>query len=226
MRRCVKVYLTFISLYHPLLPLTHRFNLLLSLSLSLTHIQELGLVGFQIGTHINQWNLDAPELFPIFQVRSLSLSRTHTTAQSHNLITHMYSLHSHTPSLSFTVHTHVHISKHVHSRTYRITHVPTHFERHTLARTKALTEKTSHSLSHPQEAEALGACVFVHPWDMMSKGVGMWGLWEMCMREGEKEREKESWWGRKRKRRGRNWEWCTWRRGRWVSNERARERER
>jgi aminocarboxymuconate-semialdehyde decarboxylase len=30
-------------------------------------IKELKLVGIQIGTHINEWNLDAPELFPIFQ---------------------------------------------------------------------------------------------------------------------------------------------------------------
>jgi len=30
-------------------------------------IQDLGLAGVQIGSHINDWNLDAPELFPIFQ---------------------------------------------------------------------------------------------------------------------------------------------------------------
>lgn len=30
-------------------------------------IKELGLRGIQIGTHINNWNLDAPELFPIFE---------------------------------------------------------------------------------------------------------------------------------------------------------------
>ncbi len=30
-------------------------------------VQELGLAGIQIGSHINDWNLDAPELFPIFQ---------------------------------------------------------------------------------------------------------------------------------------------------------------
>src|SRR3990167_14377 len=28
---------------------------------------ELGLAGIQISTHVNDWNLDAPELFPIFQ---------------------------------------------------------------------------------------------------------------------------------------------------------------
>ncbi len=30
-------------------------------------VNELGLAGVQIGSHVNHWNLDAPELFPIFQ---------------------------------------------------------------------------------------------------------------------------------------------------------------
>jgi aminocarboxymuconate-semialdehyde decarboxylase len=30
-------------------------------------VQDLGLAGVQIGSHVNDWNLDAPELFPIFQ---------------------------------------------------------------------------------------------------------------------------------------------------------------
>ncbi|MFC5270797.1 amidohydrolase family protein [Adhaeribacter terreus] len=30
-------------------------------------VKELGLAGVQIGSHINDWNLDAPELFPVFQ---------------------------------------------------------------------------------------------------------------------------------------------------------------
>ncbi|KXN71576.1 amidohydrolase 2 [Conidiobolus coronatus NRRL 28638] len=29
-------------------------------------VQELGLAGVQIGSHVNEWNLDAPELEPIF----------------------------------------------------------------------------------------------------------------------------------------------------------------
>ncbi len=28
--------------------------------------KELGLAGVQIGSHVNEWNLDAPELFPVF----------------------------------------------------------------------------------------------------------------------------------------------------------------
>ena len=30
-------------------------------------VKELGFAGVQIGSHVNQWNLDAPELFPVFQ---------------------------------------------------------------------------------------------------------------------------------------------------------------
>jgi aminocarboxymuconate-semialdehyde decarboxylase len=30
-------------------------------------VKDLGLAGVQIGTHVNEWNLDAPELFPVFE---------------------------------------------------------------------------------------------------------------------------------------------------------------
>lgn len=30
-------------------------------------VRELGLAGVQIGSHVNDWNLDAPELFPVFE---------------------------------------------------------------------------------------------------------------------------------------------------------------
>lgn len=29
--------------------------------------RDLGLAGIEIGTHVNEWNLDAPELFPVFE---------------------------------------------------------------------------------------------------------------------------------------------------------------
>jgi hypothetical protein len=30
---------------------------------------ELGLRGVEIGSHVNNWNLDAPELYPFWKVR-------------------------------------------------------------------------------------------------------------------------------------------------------------
>lgn len=36
----------------------------------LKRCKEIGLKGVQIGSHVNQWNLDAPELFPIFEACS------------------------------------------------------------------------------------------------------------------------------------------------------------
>lgn len=39
----------------------------------LERCMELGLAGVQIGTHVNDWNLDAPELFPVFE-RAAQLS--------------------------------------------------------------------------------------------------------------------------------------------------------
>lgn len=32
----------------------------------------IGFPGFQIGSHVNDWNLDADELEPVFQVLSMS----------------------------------------------------------------------------------------------------------------------------------------------------------
>ncbi len=30
-------------------------------------VRELGLAGIEIGTHVNEWNLDAPEIFPVLE---------------------------------------------------------------------------------------------------------------------------------------------------------------
>jgi hypothetical protein len=46
-------------------------------------VNELNLAGIQIGTNVNEWNLDAPELFPIFEVcSSSSSSSTHLPCNS------------------------------------------------------------------------------------------------------------------------------------------------
>lgn len=36
----------------------------------LERCKRIGLVGVQIGSHVNEWNLNAPELFPVFQAAS------------------------------------------------------------------------------------------------------------------------------------------------------------
>jgi aminocarboxymuconate-semialdehyde decarboxylase len=33
----------------------------------LERCKEIGLKGIQIGSHVNDWNLNAPELFPVFE---------------------------------------------------------------------------------------------------------------------------------------------------------------
>ena len=36
-------------------------------------LKELGFPGIQIGSHINEWNLDAPEIQCIFQVYIINI---------------------------------------------------------------------------------------------------------------------------------------------------------
>lgn len=36
-------------------------------------VKELGFPGVQIGSHINNWDLNAPELYPIYAVRHYSV---------------------------------------------------------------------------------------------------------------------------------------------------------
>ena len=38
-------------------------------------VAELRFPGFQIGSHIGDWNLDAPELYPIYKVRLESIKK-------------------------------------------------------------------------------------------------------------------------------------------------------
>jgi len=40
-------------------------------------VQDLGFPGVQIGSHINDWNLEAPELLPFFQVSVSHSYRVH-----------------------------------------------------------------------------------------------------------------------------------------------------
>jgi hypothetical protein len=36
---------------------------------------ELGLRGVEIGSHVNNWNLDAPELYPFWKVRNCYVAK-------------------------------------------------------------------------------------------------------------------------------------------------------
>ena len=36
-------------------------------------VVDLKFPGFQIGSHIGDWNLDAPELYPVYKVKSFSI---------------------------------------------------------------------------------------------------------------------------------------------------------
>jgi hypothetical protein len=37
-------------------------------------VVDLGMSGIQIGSHINNWNLDAPELIPVWKVSCFSVT--------------------------------------------------------------------------------------------------------------------------------------------------------
>lgn len=39
-------------------------------------VNQLGFPGVQIGSHINTWDLNAPELFPVYAVSAIAFCRT------------------------------------------------------------------------------------------------------------------------------------------------------
>lgn len=43
----------------------------------INYVQELGFPGVQIGSHVNDWNLDAPELISFFAVSCVTLACLH-----------------------------------------------------------------------------------------------------------------------------------------------------
>lgn len=42
-------------------------------------VQELGFPGVQIGSHINTWDLNAPELYPVYAVSQVTLRTKYLT---------------------------------------------------------------------------------------------------------------------------------------------------
>lgn len=62
-------------------------------------VTELGFPGVQIGSHINSWDLNAPELYPFYAVRILCIHfnraaskctrwRYHATHAGHDIVLH------------------------------------------------------------------------------------------------------------------------------------------
>lgn len=45
-------------------------------------VKELGFPGVQIGSHINEWDLNAPELFPVYAVSTRRSLSQHAAGQA------------------------------------------------------------------------------------------------------------------------------------------------
>ena len=57
-----------VFIYTPLVKNFNFTNIFTAVEEMKRSVHDLSLPGFQIGSHIGDWNLDSPELYPIYKV--------------------------------------------------------------------------------------------------------------------------------------------------------------